>query len=465
MGDLLVKGGTIVIAERTFPGDVVIRGGRIVEVIEGDGSAGMAPEPARAAVPVLDATGKYVLPGLVDVHVHLRDPGLTDKEDFATGTLAAACGGVTTVLDMPNTLPPVATADIVRAKAAGVRGRAYVDYGLYGLIDEHNADQLAAMAEAGVSGFKLFLGPTTGDLRAPGWGQLLEVFATLREIGLPVVVHAEDRDVIEYWQAKVQGGWRPSDNFSGAPCDYATFLATRPRFGEVAAIQTVCLLAQMTATPIHIAHVTVAEAVDVIRRAKATGAPVTAETCPPYLTMTEAHCERLGTLSKILPPIRGEADRDALWAGLHDGAIDLIATDHAPHEQAAKQGHSWLTAAGGMIGVETMLPVLLEQVHRGRLSLNELVRWTSERPAQAFGLAERKGAVRPGMDGDLVIVDADAERVIGARTLHSKSANSPVLGETLRGAVVYTVLRGRVVVDNGQPVGDPGGQPVARGLK
>lgn len=450
MGDLLVKSGTIVTAERTFPGDVVIRCGRIVQVIEGGGSAGMVSELSGAAVPVLDATGKYVLPGLVDVHVHLRDPGLTDKEDFATGTLAAACGGVTTVLDMPNTIPPVATADILREKAVGVRGRAYVDYGMYGLIDEHNADQLAAMAEAGAIGFKLFLGPTTGDLCAPGWGQLLEVFATLREIGLPVVVHAEDRDVIEYWQAQVE-----------TAADYATFLATRPRFGEVAAIQTVCLLAQMTDTPIHIAHVTLAEAVDVIRQAKATGAPVTAETCPPYLTMTEADCERLGTLSKILPPIRGEADRDALWAGLQDGTIDLIATDHAPHEQAAKQGHSWLTAAGGMVGVETMLPVLLDQMHRGRLSLNELVRWTSERPAQAFGLAERKGAVRPGIDGDLVIVDPDAERIIRAGTLHSKSANSPVLGETLRGVVVHTVLRGRVIVDNGQPVGDPGGQPVA----
>lgn len=479
MGDLLVKGGTVVTAERTFRGDIVIRNGRIVEMIEPSGHAGA--DVARAAegvaesvagdadpvgnadMPVLDATSKYVLPGLIDVHVHLRDPGLTHKEDFITGTLAAACGGVTTVLDMPNTIPPVATADIWRAKAAVVAGRAHVDYGIYGLIDEHNLDELTSMAEAGAIGFKLFLGPTTGDLRAPGWGRLIEVFEWVRDIGLPLVIHAEDRDVIEYWQAKVEAGWRPDGSgATDSAFDYAAFLATRPRFGEVAAIQTVCLLARMTNTPIHIAHVTLAEAVDVIRQAKAAGAPVTAETCPPYLTMTEADCERLGPVSKILPPIRSAADRDALWAGLHDGAIDLIATDHAPHEGAAKDGHGWLTAAGGMTGVETMLTVLLNEVHRGRLTLSELVRWTSVRPAHVFGMADCKGDLRPGLDADLVVVDPEADCVVDAESLHSKSDNSPLIGQTLRGAVVHTVLRGRVVVENGQPVGRPKGEPIGK---
>lgn len=532
VGDLWIRGGTIVTAGRTFVGDVIIRNGRIDAVVErggsgdedrdaseaGDGSGdrdaaadrdasgdrGAAADRDRFGhIPVLDATGKFVLPGLIDVHVHFRDPGLIHKEDFRTGTLAAACGGVTTVFDMPNTLPPVATADVLRAKADGVRGRAHVDYGFYGLVDEHNGDELRALVDAGAIGFKLFLGPTTGDLRAPGWGRLIEVFETVREIGLPLVIHAEDRDVIEYWTAKVEAGWRPdapsqvgrlddedrpeaaeqsevadqseTADPSGAAFNYEAFLATRPRFGEVAATQTACLLAQMTGARIHIAHVALAEAVEVIRQAKAAGAPVTAETCPTYLTMTADDCEALGPVSKILPPIRSGADREALWAGLHDGTIDLIATDHAPHERAAKTG-DWLRAAGGMIGVETMLPLLLNEVSQGRLTLNKLVEWTSANPADLFGMAARKGDLRAGLDGDVVVVDPDAERVIGsgeparapsavpARSvsapLHSKSDNSSLLGRKLRGAVVHTVVRGRVVVRDGRPVGGPLGERV-----
>lgn len=492
MGNVLIRGGTIVTAERSFVGDVLIRDGRIEAIAEkhrareGDGVAAVGHSPdgdfgvlaVDPGVRVLDATGKLVLPGLIDVHVHFRQPGLTDKEDFASGTLAAACGGVTTVLDMPNTLPPVGTAAIWREKADSVLGRAYVDYGIYGLIDEHNLDQLEPLAEAGVAAFKLFLGPTTGDLRAPDRGRLMEVFETVRQLGLPLVVHAEDRDVIEYWTERVERdrwGVDPAERDRAATnraerdraaetppgsCSftYTDFLATRPAFGEVAAIQTVCLLARMTDTPIHIAHVTLHEAVRVIAEAKAAGTPVTAETCPPYLTMTEADCERLGPVSKILPPIRGDEDRDALWAGLHDGTIDLIATDHAPHEDAVKAGHNWLTAAGGMIGVETMLPVLLNEVHNGRLALTDLVRWTSTRPAEVFGLAERKGDLRAGLDGDVVVVDPQREFVVEADRLHSKSANSALLGETLRGAVVHTVLRGRVVVEDGRPVGEREGR-------
>lgn len=552
MGDLWIKGGTIVTADRMFAGDVVIRGGRIEMIVERGGEAAHANgrtrgadaphfsaqdegEPGRtgsdirvsdrdereadirvsdrdgreADIRVLDATGKFVLPGLIDVHVHFREPGLTDKEDFSTGTLAAAAGGVTTVLDMPNTLPPVATADVLLEKAETVAGRAHVDYGFYALIDEHNLDELRPMAEAGASGFKLFLGPTTGDLRAPNWGRLLEVFETVRDIGLPLVIHAEDRDVIEYWTAKTEaalgseetGGVGAVNGKLGKPFgkeskastssnrenafDYAAFLATRPRFGEVAATQTACLLAQMTGTPIHIAHVALAEAVEVIRQAKAAGAPVTAETCPPYLTMTAADCKRLGAVSKILPPIRNAADREALWAGLHDGTIDLIATDHAPHEAEAKKG-GWMAAAGGMLGVETMLPVLLDNVRRGRLTMHDLVEWTSGRPAEVFGL-QRKGALRSGLDGDVVVVDMNEERTIAVgggervsagkigvpsdasetpdeaalpaeQVLRSKSGNTALVGETLTGAVVHTVVRGRIVVDNGRPTGEQAGE-------
>jgi len=499
--ELLIRGGTIVTSERTFAGDVRVRDGRIVEVIErpmegsggdarsgggvradgdartgGDVSVGSdvrlgGDEPAvgdaRAAGPaneenVLDATGMYVLPGLVDLHVHFRDPGLTDKEDFETGTAAAALGGVTTVLDMPNTKPPVGSASVLRQKAAAVAGRAYVDYKLYGVITEHNLPLLAEMAEAGAAAFKLFLGPTTGDIKAPGWGKLIEVFETVRDLNVPLVVHAEDRDVIEYWEKRaaqrtmgVGGGfWHDVYDFR-PPSDeeYSTFLATRPRFGEAAATQTVCLLAAMTNTPVHIAHVSIKEAVDVIRQAKAAGAPVSAETCPQYLTLTSADCRRLGPVSKVLPPVREKADQEALWQALQDGVIDMIASDHAPHEAAAKESPSWSKAAAGLLGVQTMLLVLLNEAEQGRLTLNDLVRWASRRPAELFGFDDEKGDIRPGLDADLVVVDPRRETTVTAEWLQSKSKNSHLIGRTLRGAVVHTIVRGHVVVRDGRLTG------------
>ncbi|HLT58998.1 MAG TPA: allantoinase AllB [Limnochordales bacterium] len=495
MADLLVRGGTIVTADRIFHGDVLVRDGRIWAVIErvadhqdagagddgsgGDGAAegglsgrgepgprgdrfderrassGSAePRPGADGLrrqldgaDVIDATGLYVLPGLVDVHVHFREPGLTHKEDFLSGTAAAACGGVTTVLDMPNTKPPVATAAALLAKAQQVAGRAYVDYGLYGAVTEDNLAELPAMAEAGAVAFKLFLGPTTGDIRAPGWGRLMEVFAAVRETGLPLAVHAEDRDVIEYWQARR----------AAEATDYRGFLETRPPFGELAATQNVALLAQRAGTPVHIAHVTLAEAVDLIREAKERGAPITAETCPPYLLLTADDCQRLGPVSKVLPPIRERLDQEMLWQGLHEGVLDCIATDHAPHLDEEKQGKAWLQAPGGMIGVETLLPSLLTQVRRGRLTLQQLVAWTSRRPAEIFGLGRRKGDIRPGFDADLAIVDLDAAWTVRAEDLHSKGKNSPFIGASLQGKVVHTIVRGHVVVRNGQLTGPPRG--------
>lgn len=455
--NVVVRGGTIVTAERTFVADIIVRNGRIAALVENSGPVAWDDGDCFAlasAGTVIDATGQYVLPGLIDVHVHFRDPGATDKEDFATGTKAAAAGGVTTVLDMPNTLLPVSSAAVLEEKATLVAGRAYVDYGLYGVINECNLHELAGLAEAGAAAFKLFLGPTTGDIRAPGWGRLVEVFETVRDIGLPLVVHAEDRDVIEYWEQRLV---RRRDTSLDAH-EYSTFLATRPRFGEAAATQTTCLLAAMTNTPVHIAHVSIAEAVGVIRQAKADGAPITAETCPTYLTMTAADCQRLGTMSKILPPIREQSDQDELWRALHDGTIDIIATDHAPHEPTAKHGLSWVEAAGGMIGVQTMLPLLLAEVDRGRLSLHDIVRWTSRKPAELFGLAHRKGDVRIGLDADLVIVDLHRETTVTEDRLQSRSKNSPLLGTTLRGAVVHTIVRGHVVVRDGHVAGRPIGR-------
>ncbi len=340
--DLVISGGTIVTADRIFVGDVVVRDGRIAAVSEADVSGEVSAGAALGGGTggpgdgvsgrVIDASGMYVLPGLVDVHVHFRDPGMTRQRRFRHRYGGRGAGrGHHRSGYAQHVAARVVVGSIRRTRRRRWRGAPYVDYGLYGVINEHNLGELAGMAEAGAAAFKLFLGPTTGDIRAPGRGRLMEVFEIGAGLGLALgrARRGPGRHRVLGAAQRPSAPARSTGSRGALDCDYAAFLASRPRFGEAAATQTVCLLAAMTDTPVHIAHVSIAEAVAVIRQAKAAGAPVSAETCPPYLTMTAADCRRLGPLSKILPPIRHSADQDALWRGLHDGVIDIIATDHA----------------------------------------------------------------------------------------------------------------------------------------
>lgn len=446
-GRLWVRGGTLVGEHGTWRGDVLILDGKIAAV--GDPAA-WARLPHLDDVPVLDASGRHVLPGVIDVHVHFRDPGLTHKEDFLTGSAAAACGGVTTVLDMPNTIPPVSTAAALEHKRRAIEGRSYVDYGLYGAITDENAAELEAMAAAGAIAWKLFLGPTTGDIRAPELGALLEIFQAIAPLGLPVVVHAEDRSVIERAEARL----RPSGSR-----DYEDLLASRPRMGELVAVDTAARLAEATGVRVHLAHLALREAVDVVAHHKERGVPVTAETCPPYLFLSREDAPRFGPEFKILPPVRDREDGEALWRGLQDGTVDVVATDHAPHLPEEKEGAAdiW-SVPGGSRGVETLLPLMLDAVAAGRLSLPRLVAVLCANPARIFGLYPAKGTLRPGADGDLVVVDLERETAIDEARLHSKGKRSLFHGRRIRGAIEATVLRGRPVAVEGELVGEPGGR-------
>lgn len=450
--DLWIRGGIIVTEYGEFPADIKIADGKIAAVVR-PGEKWEHGERDSGDALTVDASGCHVLPGVIDVHVHFRDPGLTHKEDFLTGSAAAACGGVTTVLDMPNTVPPVATADIFAEKKAALEGRSYVDYGLYAVITEGNADELPAMAEAGACAWKLFMGPTTGDIRAPELGELLHIFEhVVRPLGLPVVVHAEDRSVIEEAQRRVRDSGRS---------DYSALLASRPRMGEIIATETAARLAETTGVPVHIAHVTLAEAVDVIARHKARGVPITAETCPHYLWLSDEDVEALLPEAKILPLIRGSADRAALWEGITAGTIDVVATDHAPHRPEEKEGASdlWAVPAGSP-GVETLLPLMLDAVHEGRLTLPRLVQLLCANPARIFGLHPAKGSLRPGSDGDVVIIDLREKTTIDQSRLHSKVKRSLFHGKTVQGKIRATIVRGQIVAENGELVGQPEGRLV-----
>jgi dihydroorotase len=438
--EFILYGGMIVSDSEVVAADLWVADGKVAGWLAP--GAGEKLAAARPGVRLISANGLYILPGLIDVHVHLREPGLEHKEDFVSGTEAAALGGVTTVLDMPNTIPPVTGPKELQDKMAKAEGRLTVDVGFYGVVGRDNLDAIEDLAAAGAVAFKMFLGPTTGEIRPPEHGALFAAFEEVARTGLPLVVHAEDREVIEYWQNRL----------AGLGDTYGHFLQSRPAYGEAAATELAIRLAEATGARVHIAHVATAEGVDVLRAAKERCEYVTCETCPHYLTLTEADWPRLGNKLKILPPVRSTKDQKRLWEAVQDGVIDVIATDHAPHLDAERTGKSLWDAPAGAAGLETMLPLLLDSVNRGRLTLPDVVRLTSERPAEIFGLAPRKGSLRPGADADLVLVDLMQRRVLRGEALRTRAKSTPFEGMEVQGVPVATYLRGELVASQGDLV-------------
>ncbi|HKV43257.1 MAG TPA: allantoinase AllB [bacterium] len=445
--DLIVKNGTIVSPRSAQRGHVLIADGKVLDVTMGDD----LPEARQ----VIDATGLHVLPGLIDPHVHFRVPGLAYKEDFDTGSQAAAAGGITTVLDMPNVVPPTATVEGVRAKVACARGHAYVDYGIYGVILEGHMDQIFPLAEAGVVGYKLFLGETVGNIPAPQDGEIIDAWRLMARTGLRCGVHAEDNGIILYLRKKLQAQGRS---------DPLAHLESRPSVAEAEAISRAILFAREAGSKLLIHHLSSAEGVELVRRGKDSGVDVAAETCPHYLLMEGEDMVRmgLGALLKINPPVRSRPHREALWRGVLDGTIEVIGTDHSPHTPEEKMadtpmGDIW-TAAAGLAGVETGVPLMLTQVNAGRIGLSQYVRVQAEGPARAWGLWPRKGHLGRGADGDITIVNLAREGTIDQNTLHSKSKVTPFHGFRVKGMPVYTIVRGSVIMAHGEICGNPIGQ-------
>lgn len=454
VSEAVFLGGRVVTADGVKRADLWVADGKVAGILSpGAGERLCAARPEIRRVPV---DGLHILPGLIDVHVHLREPGLEHKEDLASGTAAAAVGGVTTVLDMPNTLPPVTNGAILQEKMARAEGRIYVDVGFYGAVTEANRDELRGLAAAGAVGFKLFLGPTTGDIRAPETGALLESFEEVARTGLPLVVHAEDRSVIEYWQARMRQ----------AGDSYGHFLRSRPAYGEAAATSLAVHLAEATGVRLHIAHIATSEGVEVLEGAKRRSPLVTGETCPHYLGLTEIDWPRLGNGLKILPPVRTHEDQRALWIAVQRGVIEVIATDHAPHLPSEREGKSIWDAPAGAAGLETLLPLLLDWVNKGRLTLSDVARLTAQRPAEIFGLRS-KGSLRPGSDADFVLVDMTRSTVIEGERMYTRAKSTPFEGWEVQGMPVATYLRGELIASEGRLVAtdSPRGRVVRGGSR
>jgi dihydroorotase len=448
--DLVVRGGTVVTSRATYAADIAVRG-ETIAAIAAPGSFDDAQTES-----VIEAHGRYVLPGVIDEHVHFREPGLEYKEDFGTGSRAAVMGGVTTVLEMPNTLPPTNTAALVEDKRARAEDKAYCDFGLYGLLVQESVEQLEAMAQAGVVGFKCFLGRSTGDILPPDDGRLLEALRIIARLGLRCGFHAENDEILQHAVNALKASGR---------ADPLAHVHSRPVVAEVEAIQRAALFAATTGARIHIFHLSSDAGLACIEEWRRKGVDITCETTPQHCFLSAEQMDSLGSLLRINPPVREAGHAGPLLDGLIAGRIDAIATDHSPHLRSEKLQTDIWQAVSGFAGVEISLRLFLTHaVHTGRMSLEQLVRATSEAPARAWGLFPRKGCLQVGADADLTVVDLAVEDVVQERRLHGKNNLTPFEGHRTVGGAVATVLRGQVVMQDGQLVGEPRGRMVRPGI-
>jgi dihydroorotase len=427
--DLVIRGGSIVSPDSVIDASVAVKDGVIIAV-----GAEEAMPPARET---LDARGLHVLPGAIDVHVHFREPGYPHKEDFATGTAAAAFGGVTTVFDMPNTIPPTGTAEALAAKHRIAAASAHVDYGLYGLLGEDTIEHVPALVEGGVIGFKLYMGNTFGKIPCPSTGAMLEAFETVAPTGKRVSLHAETNSIMERRESRMREAGR---------LDPLAHLAARPAVVAVEAVSRAAILAEWTGARIHILHISSAEELRPLREAKARGVDITGETCPQYLFLSSDDYARLGGIIRLNPPVREARNQEPLWRALADGTVDIIATDHAPHSAEEKTRNDIWTVDCGFPGVETQMPLMLTEVAAGRASISDYVRWSAAKPAQIWGLYPRKGVIAAGSDADLTVVDLDRSWAIDDAKLQSRSKITPWNGRAVRGLPLHTLVRGRFVM-------------------
>ncbi|HEX5759831.1 MAG TPA: allantoinase AllB [Thermoanaerobaculia bacterium] len=435
--DLVVRSRRAVLPEGVRAAAVHVAGGRIAAVAGYDD----VPEEAR----VLEAGDFALLPGLVDTHVHVNEPGRTEWEGFRTATRAAAAGGITTLVDMPlNSVPATTTAAALAAKRAAAAGQCRVDVRFWGGVVPGNEGELSALREAGALGFKAFLVPSGVDeFPAVGEAELARALPILAELGAPLLVHAELPGPIAAAAARLAGA---------DPRAYSTWLLSRPPVAEVEAVELLVLLARATGARIHVVHVAAAEVLPLLAAARAEGLAVSGETCPHYLTFCAEEVPDGATEYKCAPPVRDASDREALWAALADGILALVASDHSPSPPLMKRRSDgdFMAAWGGIASLQVSLPAVWTEARRRGHGIAELAEWMSRAPAALAGLDAHKGAIRAGLDADLVVFDPEAELTVDGARLEHRHPLTPYHGRRLAGVVRQTLLRGELVYDGGR---------------
>jgi allantoinase len=445
----------VLTAEGLRPAALLVEHERIAEV--------RAWADVPASMPLRDFGDSVLLPGLVDSHVHINDPGRTDWEGFTTATRAAASGGVTTLVDMPlNCIPETTDIAALQAKRAAANGHTWVDWAAWGGVVPGNADSLLPLAASGVPGFKCFLIHSGIDgFQAVNESDLRLALARLRGTGLPLLAHAELAGPVNAATELL--------NASGADRrKYSTYLASRPDAAEVEAIALLIRLAEEFQTPIHIVHLASEKALPLLADARKRGVPITVETCVQYLWFAAEEIPDGATEFKCAPPLRAAANREALWTALEAGLIDMVTTDHSPCPPAMKRREEgrWDLAWGGISSLGLALPVMWTALERRGFSTAEgmrrLAAWMAAGPAQLAGLTGRKGTLAAGADADFVVFDPDATWTVTPEHLHFRHKLSPYLGAELHGRVLETWLRGEQIFRADEFVGSPRGRELVR---
>ncbi len=432
--DLLLRNGTVVLPGQTVQADIGVRGGSIAGIGRLSGSA----------AETIDCRGLHILPGVIDTQVHFREPGAEHKEDLATGTMAAALGGVTTIFEMPNTTPLTVTPEAMADKMNRAAGRAHVDYAFYFGGTAENAARLAEWENLpGVCGVKIFMGSSTGSLLSAKDEEVESVLANGRRV---VAVHAEDEMIMTENKKTILGDSH----------DVGLHPAWRSVESSVSAVSRLIRLARKTGRRVHVLHITCAEELNVLARNRDIA---TVEVLPNHLSLHAPECyERLGTHAQQNPPIREKAHQDALWRAIADGLVDIIGSDHAPHtlEEKAKP---YPASPSGTPGVQTLVPVMLNHVHEGRLTLERFVDLVCEGPLRVHQIAG-KGRIARGYDADFTIVDLKKQNTITNAQQKSRSGWTPFDGMKVTGWPVMTVIRGQTVMREGSLIRPTAGKPV-----
>ena len=438
--ELAIANCRIVNSCLTYEGVISISNGKIIGI-----SKSLEGNPKE----VLDAKGLYVLPGGVDAHIHMMDPGFTEREDFMTGTRAAARGGVTTIIELPNQARPlVFTARGIEEKKRYLSDRSVVDFGLMGGLSLEHKDDLKEMWEAGAVGFKGFtISRPDEQVLLPG--PMAEIFETLVTFNGVALIHAEEDSILKYNERKLKAAGRK---------DFRSVTEWRSREAESLAVRQVVDVAEATGARATVAHVSMPELLEYIWLAKGRGVRVYAETCPHYFSLTEEDLAKNGPFHKFTPPMRSSRESEGIWESLRAGKVDMVNSDHVPFpiQEKEKGLEDIWEAPFGIPGVETTTRLLLDGASRGLISINQVARLRSENAAAIYGLHHRKGFVEVGYDADLIFVDLEKEAVLEDKDVVSKCKWTPYRGRKIRGDIVLTMVRGKVVMRDGEVTGSPG---------
>lgn len=447
--DLLIKGGEVLLEHGRTNVDLAINKGKISAM----GSLSFQSTAAQ----VIDASNLVVMPGLVDPHCHFREPGPNEEEDFATGTMAALAGGVTSVLEQPVDTPPTTTGKRLIEKFEIGLEKSYTDFGLWGGVIPENLDEINSLAEKGACAFKAFacssdpLYPMTDD------GHMLEAMRIISDTGKLLAIHCENEDIIAFYK----GRYEEREKISAI--DHAR---SRPPIAELEAVQRMILLAHETDVQLHILHTTLPDAIHLVLEARERGQNVTVETCPHYLILSDEALEKYGPYAKCNPPLRSETNKSILWEQINQGLIDCIVSDHSPYTtQDKKKGLQDIRKSPpGINGLELGLSLLIsEGVHKNKISLSMLAKLMSTNPAKIFDLYPQKGHIAIGADADLTLINLEKEWIVDKDELYTKNKWTPYDGWKIKGKVNRTIVRGKTVYREGEfPIGPGFGKFLAK---